>query len=171
MSMILDVVPFAFIVGVGVWAANPGPAQYDDEFTESLRQFLRVVAAGVAIIVILIIWLIVSLRLWTKSTALGERYVGLRVVSARTGTPASMGQMMLREAVCKWGMVLVGVMVVGGIAGNLAANEEDFNSAYVRADAIFLIAFWAVNVVLVLVTPQRQAAWDFLARTTAVRAD
>lgn len=170
-AMLLEVLPFAVIVGVGVWAANPGPARYDDESTESLRQFLRVAAAGVAIMVILLVWFVWSRKLWAKSTTLGKKPAGMHVVNVKTGAPATMTRMLVREVVGKWGILIIGAMVLGGTAGNLAGNEDDFNRIYLQVAGVFIVAYSLVNAILVVATPNRQGVWDYLARTTVVQAD
>ena len=169
--MIIEALPLAAIIAVGVWAANPGPSQYEDEFSSSFAEFLRILFAGAVILAILSAWFIWSLTLWSKSTTLGKRYTGLRVVDMKTGSPATMGRMMAREVVCKWGILVAGAMVAGGLAGSLLGSEDDFNSNWLLGSSVFVAAWALVSAILIVVTPTHQGVWDRIAGTTAARAD
>ena len=84
-------------------------------------------------------WLIWQVVLLSKSTSPAKKMLGLRVVDIKTGAPATMQQMLLREVLGKY--------VLGSIASGITG---------------------LVSVVLILVTPTRQGVWDYIARTTVV---
>ncbi|MFM9083390.1 MAG: RDD family protein [Actinomycetota bacterium] len=84
-------------------------------------------------------WLVWWVVLWQQSTTPGKKMLGLRIVDLNTGAPATMQQMLLRE--------LVGTIL----------------------DIVTSGLVTLVSAVLVLVTPTRQAVWDYLARTTVVK--
>lgn len=84
-------------------------------------------------------WLIWDIVLWQQATSPAKKMLKLRIVDLNTGAPATMQQMLLRELV---GSILD--LVTSGLVS-------------------------LVSAVLVLVTPTRQAVWDYLARTTVVK--
>lgn len=84
-------------------------------------------------------WLIWQVVLLSKSTSPAKKMLGLRIVDIKTGAPATMQQMLLREVLGKY--------VLGSIASGIIQ---------------------LVSVVLILVTPTRQGVWDYIARTTVV---
>ena len=84
-------------------------------------------------------WLIWDIVLLSQSTSPAKKMLGLRVVDVNSGIPATMQQMLLRE--------VLGKFVLGSIASGITG---------------------LVSVVLILVTPNRQGVWDYIARTTVV---
>jgi uncharacterized RDD family membrane protein YckC len=84
-------------------------------------------------------WLIWDILLLSKATSPAKKMLGLRIVDIKTGVPATMQQMLLREVLGKY--------VLGSIASGITG---------------------LVSVVLILVTPSRQGVWDYIARTTVV---
>lgn len=96
---------------------------------------------GLLIVVTLGIgWLIWAVVLLSQATSPAKKMLGLRIVDIKTGVPATMQQMLLREVLGKY--------VLGSIAGGITG---------------------LVSVVLILVTPSRQGVWDYIARTTVVK--
>ena len=86
-------------------------------------------------------WLIWSIVLWQQSTSPAKKMLGLKIVDLQTGAPATMQQMLLREG--------LGKIVIGSITSGLVS---------------------LVSAVLILVTPSRQGVWDYLSKTTVVKA-
>lgn len=84
-------------------------------------------------------WIIWSVVLWKDATSPGKKMLGMRIVDANTGAPATMNQMVMREAVGKW--------VLGYVTGIVSV-----------ASCVMLFA-----------TPRRQAVWDYVATTVVVR--
>lgn len=66
--------------------------------------------------------------------------LSLRIVDLQSGAPATMQQMLLRE--------LLGKLILNSVTGGLVS---------------------LVSAVLILVTPTRQGAWDYLSRTTVIK--
>ena len=91
------------------------------------------------IVTLLIGWFIWSIVLWKQSTSPAKKMLGMRIVDANTGAPATMQQMVMREVVGKW--------VVGSVAAGLA-NVASF--------------------VMLFITPKRQGVWDYIGGTTVV---
>lgn len=84
-------------------------------------------------------WLIWAVVLLKDSTSPAKKMMGLVIVDVNTGAPATMTQMVLREIVGKW--------VLGSVTGVVA-----------------LASF-----VMLFVTPNRQAVWDYIGTSTVVR--
>ena len=84
-------------------------------------------------------WLIWSIVLWSQATTPGKKMLGLRIVDAASGAPATMNQMLLRQLVGHW--------ILDSVSGGLVS---------------------LVSAVLILVNPNRQGVWDYLAKTTVV---
>ena len=84
-------------------------------------------------------WIIWWVVLWQQSTTPAKKMLGLRIVDVRTGAPATMQQMVLRE--------------LGGTVLDI-----------VTSGLVTLI-----SAVLILVTPARQGVWDYLAKTTVIK--
>jgi uncharacterized RDD family membrane protein YckC len=97
-----------------------------------LEGLLFVVTLGIG-------WLIWDILLLSKATSPAKKMLGLRIVDIKTGVPATMQQMLLRE--------VLGKFVLGSIASGITG---------------------LVSLVLILVTPSRQGVWDYIARTTVV---
>ena len=95
---------------------------------------------GLLMVVTLFIgWLIWSIVLWKQSTSPAKKMLGITVVDANTGAPATIKQMVMREVLGKW--------VVGSVAGIVTLAS--------------LVMLWA--------TPRRQAVWDYIGTTVVVR--
>ena len=95
---------------------------------------------GLLMVVTLFIgWLIWSIVLWKQSTSPAKKMLGMVVIDANSGSPASVKQMVMREVVGKW--------VVGSVTGIVTLAS--------------LIMLWA--------TPRRQTVWDYIGTTTVVR--
>jgi len=84
-------------------------------------------------------WLIWSIVLWKQSTSPAKKMLGMVVLDANTGAPASVKQMVMREVVGKW--------VVGSVTGVVTLAS--------------IVMLWA--------TPRRQTVWDYIGTTTVVR--
>ena len=84
-------------------------------------------------------WLVWSIVLWKQSTSPGKKMLGMTIVDVNTGAPATMQQMVMREAVGKW--------VVGSVAAGITT----------------LASF-----VMLFTTPKRQGVWDYIGGTTVV---
>jgi len=91
------------------------------------------------IVTLFIGWLIWSIVLWKQSTSPAKKMLGMTVVDANTGAPATIKQMVMREVLGKW--------VVGSVAGIVTLAS--------------LVMLWA--------TPRRQAVWDYIGTTVVVR--
>jgi uncharacterized RDD family membrane protein YckC len=95
---------------------------------------------GLLMVVTLFIgWFVWSIVLWKQSTSPAKKMLGMQIVDANTGAPATMQQMVMREAVGKW--------VVGSVSSGLATLG---------------------SFVMLFVTPKRQGVWDFIGGTTVV---
>lgn len=84
-------------------------------------------------------WLIWDIVLWQQSTSPAKKMLNLKIVDINTGAPASMVQMLLREG--------LGKIVLSAITGIVGI----------------------VSAILILVVPNRQGVWDYIAKTTVVR--
>ena len=102
-------------------------------------------------------WLIWSIVLWQQSATPAKKILKMRVVDVTTGAPATMQQMVLRELVGK-------IAIAWG--GNLA-----FSSALDGSGANVGALLYLVSGILILVNSTRQGVWDYIAKTTVVRAD
>jgi uncharacterized RDD family membrane protein YckC len=85
-------------------------------------------------------WLIWSVVLWAQSTSPAKKMLKLRVVDIKTGAPATMQQMLMRE--------LLGKYVLGSVTSGITSF---------------------IGAIMILVQPSRQGVWDYLSRTTVVR--
>lgn len=104
----------------------------------------RRVGASILDVILMIVtlfigWFVWSIVLWKQSTSPAKKMLGMRIVDANTGAPATMQQMVMREVVGKW--------VVGSVAAGLA-NVASF--------------------VMLFITPKRQGVWDYIGGTTVV---
>lgn len=84
-------------------------------------------------------WLIWSIVLWKQSSSPAKKMLGMVVIDANTGAPATIRQMVMREVLGKW--------VVGSVTGIVALAS--------------LVMLWA--------TPRRQTVWDYIGTTVVVR--
>lgn len=84
-------------------------------------------------------WLIWDIVLWQQSTSPAKKMLNLKIVDLNSGEPASMQQMLLREG--------LGKIVLSALTGFVGL----------------------VSAVLILVTPNRQGVWDYIAKTTVAR--
>ena len=113
-------------------AMSPTPCSNGQRLGASLLDgLLFVVTLGIG-------WLIWDVVLFSQSTSPAKKMLGLRIVDIKTGAPAAMQQMLLRE--------VLGKFILGSITGITGL----------------------VSIVLILVTPSRQGVWDYIARTTVV---
>lgn len=111
------------------------------------------IAMNATIVIMLVVWALLSLR----STTPGLKMMGLRVVHVRTGAPASFGQMLVRQFV--------------GILGLLFAFAWTLASINEGAGLFSIPLFVILGLILIGSTPNRQAPWDLIAKTTVVRAN
>jgi uncharacterized RDD family membrane protein YckC len=86
-------------------------------------------------------WMIWSVVLWTQSTSPAKKMLGLQIVDIKTGAPATLQQMIMRE--------LIGKIVLGSVTSGLTS---------------------LISAIMILVLPSRQGVWDYLSRTTVVRS-
>lgn len=84
-------------------------------------------------------WIIWSVFLLKQSTSPAKKMLGMTVIDAASGAPASLRQMVLREILGKW--------VLSSLAGIVTLAS--------------IVMLWA--------TPRRQTVWDFIGTTTVVR--
>jgi uncharacterized RDD family membrane protein YckC len=85
-------------------------------------------------------WLIWSVVLWPQATSPAKKMLKLRIVDIKTGAPATMQQMLMRE--------LLGKYVLGSVTSGITS---------------------LIGAIMILVQPSRQGVWDYLSRTTVVR--
>ena len=85
-------------------------------------------------------WLIWDIVLWQQSTSPAKKMLNLKIVDIKTGAPASMQQMLLRE--------VLGKIILSTVTSGVTT---------------------LVGVVLILVVPSRQGVWDYISKTTVVR--
>ena len=104
-------------------------------------RFWAAVLDGVLMVVTLFIgWIIWSVVLYSQSTSPAKKILGLQIVDAKTGAPATMQQMLLRE--------VLGKMVLSPISRGVTS---------------------LVSAVMILVMPNRQGIHDYIAKTVVVR--
>jgi uncharacterized RDD family membrane protein YckC len=84
-------------------------------------------------------WIIWSVILYSKSTSPAKKILGMQIVDSKTGAPASMQQMLLRE--------VLGKMILGPVSRGVTG---------------------LISAVMILVTPNRQGIHDYIAKTTVV---
>ena len=114
-----------------------------------LEMLLTIVTCGIG-------WLIWSVVVWKESTTPAKKLMKLKVVDVSTGAPATMNQMVMRELVGKIAISLVGNVVTASILSNSGAN----------IGAILYL----VSGIMIIATATRQGVWDYIAKTTVVRA-
>ena len=85
-------------------------------------------------------WIIWDIVLWNQATSPAKKMFGLQVVDIRTGAPATMQQMLMRELLGK----IILHTFTGGILGLISG-------------------------ILILVQPSRQGVWDYISSTTVVK--
>jgi uncharacterized RDD family membrane protein YckC len=85
-------------------------------------------------------WLIWDIVLWQQSTSPAKKMLNLKIVDIRTGAPATMQQMLLRE--------VLGKLILGSVTSGVST---------------------LIGAVLILVVPGRQGVWDYISKTTVVR--
>ena len=121
----------------GSWASTPGGSPVPSSVGRRVGATL--LDALLIVVTLFIGWFIWSIVLWKQSTSPAKKMLGMQIVDANTGAPATMQQMVMREAVGKW--------VVGSVSSGLA-NVASF--------------------VMLFITPKRQGVWDFIGGTTVV---
>lgn len=104
------------------------------------RFWCAVLEVVLVVVTLFIGWIIWSVILYSKSTSPAKKIMGLHIVDVKTGAPATMQQMLLREVLGKW---VLG-QVTGGITG-------------------------LISCILILATPNRQGVHDYIAKTTVAR--
>lgn len=85
-------------------------------------------------------WLVWSVVLYSQSTSPAKKMLGLQIVDAKTGAPATMQQMLLRE--------VLGKLVLGTVTRGLTG---------------------LVSGVMILAMPSRQGIHDYIGKTTVIR--
>jgi uncharacterized RDD family membrane protein YckC len=104
-------------------------------------RFWAAILDGILMIVTLGIgWIIWSVVLYTKSTSPAKKILGMQIVDAKTGAPATMQQMLLRE--------VLGKMILGPVSRGVTG---------------------LISAIMILVTPNRQGIHDYIAKTIVVR--
>ena len=92
------------------------------------------------IVTLFVGWLVWSVVLYAQSTSPAKKMLGLQIVDAKTGAPATIQQMLLREVLGKFAL------------GSITSGITGFISA-----------------VLILASPTRQGVHDYIAKTTVIR--
>lgn len=119
---------------------QPANAQNDARLaTAGARIGAALLDGLLAVVTLGIGWLIWSIVLWKQSTSPAKKMMRMTIVDANTGLPASVKQMVLREALGKW--------VLGAITGFISL----------------------VSAIMLFVTPRRQVIWDYIGTTVVVR--
>lgn len=96
---------------------------------------------GLLMVVTLFIgWIIWSVVLYSQSTSPAKKMLGLQIVDAKTGAPATMQQMLLRE--------VLGKMVLGPVSRGVTG---------------------LISAIMILVMPNRQGIHDYIAKTVVIR--
>jgi len=85
-------------------------------------------------------WIIWDIVLWNQSTSPAKKMFGLKVVDIKTGAPATMQQMLMRE--------LLGKIIIHWFTGGLLG---------------------LISGIIILIQPSRQGVWDYIAGTTVVK--
>lgn len=170
-AMLCDVLPVAAIAALYlqmfVWADRLNTDE-STNFYGFIGATIQVLLIGASTLGGTAIWLAMSIRLWSKSTTLGKRLTGLRVVKARSGAPATMGQMLGREVGGKWVPLAVLVLAAGGL---VEKRLLDLGDSYLIETLVIVVVsvYFLVSVTLVLVTPSHQGVWDRIAHKMVVR--
>lgn len=124
-------------MSAGTYGTGTGPGLATSSVGR--RVWASILDVLLMIVTLFIGWFIWSIVLWKQSTSPAKKMLGMQIVDANTGAPATMQQMVMREAVGKW--------VVGSVSSGLA-NVASF--------------------VMLFITPKRQGVWDFIGGTTVV---
>jgi uncharacterized RDD family membrane protein YckC len=104
-------------------------------------RFWAAILDGVLMVVTLFIgWIIWSVVLYSQSTSPAKKILGLQIVDAKTGVPASMQQMLLRE--------VLGKMILGPVSRGITG---------------------LISAIMILVMPNRQGIHDYIAKTVVIR--
>jgi len=114
-----------------------------------LELLLFIVTCGIG-------WLIWSIVLWQQSTTPAKKILGMKIVDSKTGVPATMNQMVMRELVIKL-VLIVALNYVGTFVG------VDFT---IGLGNLVTLA----SGIMVLASASRQAVWDHVAGTVVVDA-
>lgn len=104
------------------------------------RFWAAVVDVVLMVVTLFVGWLIWSVVLYSQSTSPAKKMFGMQIVDAKTGAPATMQQMLLRE--------VLGKLVLGSITRSITG---------------------IVSAVMILVTPSRQGIHDYIGKTVVVR--
>lgn len=114
-----------------------------------LDGLLAIVTCGIG-------WLIWSIVLWQQSTTPAKKILGMKIVDSKTGAPATMNQMVMRELVVKL-ILIIALNYVGTFVG------VDFS---IGLGNLVTLA----SGIMVLASASRQAVWDLVAGTVVVDA-
>lgn len=98
-----------------------------------LEVILMVVTLGIG-------WLIWSVVLYSQSTSPAKKILGLQIVDVKSGVPATLQQMLLRE--------VLGKLVLGPVSRG---------------------ATGLISAIMILVMPSRQGIHDYIAKTVVIR--
>lgn len=121
------------------------------------RRFGAFVLEGVLTIVTCGIgWLIWAVVLWQQSTTPAKKMLGMKIVDAKTGAPATINQMVTRELLVKL-LLIVALNYCGTFVG------VDFTLGLGNLVTL-------ASAVMVLTSASRQAVWDLAAGTVVVDA-
>ncbi|MBM3717647.1 MAG: RDD family protein [Actinobacteria bacterium] len=121
------------------------------------RRFGAFVLEGVLTIVTCGIgWLIWAIVLWQQSTTPAKKLLGMRILDAKTGAPATMSQMVRRELLVKL-LLIVALNYAGTLVG------IDFSLGLGNLVTL-------ASAIMVLTSTSRQALWDLAAGTVVVDA-
>ncbi len=108
--------------------------------TNGIRLWATILDALLFVVTCGLGWLIWSVVLWPQATSPAKKMLKLRIVDLKTGAPATMQQMLMRE--------LLGKYVLGSVTSGITT---------------------LIGAIMILVQPSRQGVWDYLSRTTVVR--
>ncbi|MFM9083389.1 MAG: RDD family protein, partial [Actinomycetota bacterium] len=116
------------------------------------RRFGAFVLEGVLTIVTCGIgWLIWAIVLWQQSTTPAKKMLGMKIVDAKTGAPATINQMVTRELLVKL-LLIVALNYFGTFVG------VDFTLGLGNLVTL-------ASAIMVLTSASRQAVWDLAAGT------
>lgn len=133
-----------------VFPSSPVPVGNGRRFGAFLLDgLLAIVTCGIG-------WLIWSIVLWQQSTTPAKKILGMKIVDSKTGAPATMNQMVMRELVVKL-VLIVALNYAGTFVG------VDFS---IGLGNLVTVA----SGVMVLTSATRQAVWDHVASTVVVDA-
>lgn len=101
-------------------------------------------------------WLIWSIVLWQQSTSPAKKMLKIRITDAKTGAPAAMNQMVMRELASKL-VLVIALNYLGALVG------IDFALGLGNLVTV-------ASGIMVLTTASRRAVWDHIAGTVVTDA-